>query len=249
MGNARKEGEDLAPLVHVSEQKQKVGYVPKGFTTAIGRGKEFDLIVNGPSKAQRNEGSMFRAFMGLGPKEVEDEQSRGVQKVTYLTGTTNNAMNDEEEWRHNAPRQDTQRHFTIKNVRHFSPVGAHKDEAANEREAYSAFVDNKDGSVQPQGHRNSVCRNSEKGTGISWFPLLIVEDGIKMNLRLEEREVASSNCREGAMLEEEKDDETSLVEKSAESSTSCEIESKHLGTGRLVRDEEETRISSAVIPM
>ena len=80
--------------------------MPKGFAMIIERGKEFDLIVNGPSKVQRKEGSMFSAFMGLGLKEVEDEQLEEVQKVTYVIGTTNGTVNDEEEWRCDAPGED-----------------------------------------------------------------------------------------------------------------------------------------------
>ncbi|KAL9277907.1 hypothetical protein ACSQ67_024919 [Phaseolus vulgaris] len=54
----------------------------KGLPTDSRSGNTFDLIVNGPAKAQLHEGSEFSIFVGLGSKQLEDERTGGVPIAT-----------------------------------------------------------------------------------------------------------------------------------------------------------------------
>jgi len=70
-----KGGEDN--IYEEGESEKKEGNVASRSATASGRNKEVDLLVNGPIKNQMRWGSKFSIFIGLSPKEVEDEQAGG----------------------------------------------------------------------------------------------------------------------------------------------------------------------------
>ena len=52
-------------------------------STASGREKDFNLIVDGSIKSQSHEGSAFSVFLGLGLMEVEVEQTGDVTSSNF----------------------------------------------------------------------------------------------------------------------------------------------------------------------
>ena len=81
-GCMNKGGEDNISGEGVTEKKK--GNVANRSAKASGRYKKVDLIVNRPIKAERRERSEFSIFMGMSPKDVEDEQAWGFNKQTLI---------------------------------------------------------------------------------------------------------------------------------------------------------------------
>jgi len=80
VGCSWKASADRAHSKHAPVQKEDG--TSKGLPTDSRSGNTFDLIVNGPAKAQLHEGSEFSIFVGLGSKQLEDEQTGGVPIAT-----------------------------------------------------------------------------------------------------------------------------------------------------------------------
>ncbi|KAK7335253.1 hypothetical protein VNO80_27030 [Phaseolus coccineus] len=139
---------------------------------------------------------------------------------------------DDEEWRRDE---------------HERGVDVHGEEAAILRDAFITAADTDGGRIQVQGRRAS--RVTEVSTGNFWSPLLLIEDGIEKHRCSEEREAISASRKGDVVVEEEDKDDAAMpmVEKSIESSTSYEIQSFLLGTGRFGGSEERKNISSGAI--
>nr|XP_007133499.1 hypothetical protein PHAVU_011G184000g [Phaseolus vulgaris]ESW05493.1 hypothetical protein PHAVU_011G184000g [Phaseolus vulgaris] len=92
VGCSWKASADRAHSKHAPVQKEDG--TSKGLSTASRSGNVFDLIVNGPAKAQLHEGSEFSIFVGLGSKQMEVEQTGGVPIARNAKSGVDGAVED-----------------------------------------------------------------------------------------------------------------------------------------------------------
>ena len=83
-GCNRKEEEDIVCFEHRSAQL--ISRVSKREATTSEGKKEFNLIVDGPNKAQTRDGCALSVFSGLDPREMEKEQLGGVLQANFAQG-------------------------------------------------------------------------------------------------------------------------------------------------------------------